>query len=107
MLAVSHRPYLGPLASDPLAGFSHERPSPGDLARAWLAGPMFQGYWLGPGRTGVCGRRPTVPQPALLEANAVPGGAIVAAHRARSTRPQPVAIRQRHTTAFRRAARHL
>ena len=100
MLAVSHGPYLGHLASDPLAGFSHERPSPGDLARAWLAGPMFQGYWLGPGRTVVCGRRPTAPQLALLEANAAAVGAIVGAIRAGVTVRELVAIGDRHTAAF-------
>ena len=100
MLAVSHGPYLGYLASDPLAGFSQERPSPGDLARAWLTGPMFQGYWLGPGRTVVCGRRPTSPQLALLEANAAAVGAIVAAIRAGVTVRELVAIGDRHTAAF-------
>jgi Xaa-Pro aminopeptidase len=70
MLAVSHGPYLSHLATDPLTGFSSLRPSPGDLARAWITGPMFQGYWLGPGRTVVCARSPTPAQRALLEANA-------------------------------------
>jgi Xaa-Pro aminopeptidase len=70
MLPISHGPYLGHLASDPLVGFSQMRPAQGDLARAWLTGPMFQGYWLGPGRTVVCGRRATAAQNALLEANA-------------------------------------
>jgi Xaa-Pro aminopeptidase len=100
MLAVSHGPYLGHLASDPLAGFSHERPSPGDLARAWLTGPMFQGYWLGPGRTVVCGRRPTSAQLSLLEANAAAVGSIVAAIRAGVTVRELVAIGDRHTAAF-------
>jgi Xaa-Pro dipeptidase len=70
MLPISHGPYLSHLASDPLVGFSQARPAQGDLARAWVTGPMFQGYWLGPGRTVVCGRPATAAQNALLEANA-------------------------------------
>lgn len=100
MLAISHGPYLEHLASDPLTGFSHERPSPGDLARAWLTGPMFQGYWLGPGRTVVCGGRPTSAQRALLEANAAAVGAIVAAIRAGVTVRDLAAVGDRHTAAF-------
>lgn len=69
MLPVSHGQHLQHLASDPLVGFSDERPARGDLVRAWLTGPMFQGYWLGPGRTTVSGPA-SGPQRALLEANA-------------------------------------
>ncbi len=100
MLAISHGPYLKHLASDPLVGFSRDRPNRGDLARAWLTGPMFQGYWLGPGRTVVCGGRPTSEQRALIEANAGAVGAIVAAIRAGVTVRELVAIGDRHTAAF-------
>jgi Xaa-Pro aminopeptidase len=100
MLAISHGPYLEHLASDPLAGFGQERPTPGDLARAWVTGPMFQGYWLGPGRTVVCARRPTTAQRALLEANAAAVDAIVAAIRAGVTVRALVAIGDRHTAAY-------
>jgi Xaa-Pro aminopeptidase len=100
MLAISHGPYLKHLASDPLPGFSQERPTPGDLARAWLTGPMFQGYWLGPGRTVVCGGRPTSAQRALLEANAAAVSAIVAAIRAGVSVRDLVAIGDRHTITF-------
>jgi Xaa-Pro aminopeptidase len=101
MLAISHGPYLNHLASDPLAGFSQERPSPGDLARAWITGPMFQGYWLGPGRTVVCGSPPTSAQRALLEANAEAVDAMVAAIRPGITVRELVAIgdRQRRRVA--------
>src|ERR1035441_2410215 len=97
MLAISHGPSLNHLASDPLAGFSQERPSPGDLARAWITGPMFQGYWLGPGRTVVCGSAPTSAQRALLEANAEAVDAMVAAIRPGITVRELVAIGDRHT----------
>ena len=100
MLAISHGPHLEHLASDPLIGFSQDRPATGDLARAWLTGPMFQGYWLGPGRTVVCGRRPTPEQTALLEANAAAVAAIVAGIRAGVTVRELVEIGDRQTQAF-------
>jgi Xaa-Pro aminopeptidase len=100
MLAISHGPHLEHLASDPLVGFSQDRPAAGDLARAWLTGPMFQGYWLGPGRTVVCGRRPSPAQRALLEANAAAVGAIVAGIRAGVTVRELVEIGDRQTQAF-------
>jgi len=77
-LAISHGVYLKHLASDPLTGFSQQRPAPGDLVRAWVTGPMFQGYWLGPGRTVVSGAPRAAPQRALLEANAAAIQSIIA-----------------------------
>ena len=100
MLAISHGPHLEHLASDPLVGFSHDRPVTGDLARAWLTGPMFQGYWLGPGRTVVCGRRPTPEQTALLEANAAAVAAIVAGIRPGVTVRELVEIGDCQTQSF-------
>jgi Xaa-Pro aminopeptidase len=70
MMPISHGPYLAHVASDPLAGFSQERPNAGDFVRTWVTGPMFQGYWLGPGRTVVSGGRATAAQLKLLEDNA-------------------------------------
>jgi Xaa-Pro aminopeptidase len=81
MMPINHGAQLQYLASDPLPGFSRESPRPGELARAWITGPMFQGYWLGPGRTAVCGGRPTPAQRQLLEANAAAVEDIVAAIR--------------------------
>jgi len=100
MLAISHGPYLEHLASDPLTGFGQAQPKPGDLARAWLTGPMFQGYWLGPGRTVACGARPTTAQRELLEANAAAVNAIVAAIRDGVTVRELVAIGDEATAAF-------
>jgi hypothetical protein len=34
----------------------------------WIYGPIFEGYWLDPGRTAICANRPTSAQKALLEA---------------------------------------
>ena len=53
-------------ARDPLTGASTDAPKDGDLVRAWLMGPMFQGYWLDPGRTTVRGK-PTNAQRDLVE----------------------------------------
>jgi len=92
MLAVSHGPYLQHLTTDPLVGFSQQRPAAGDLARAWITGPMYQGYWLGPGRTVVCAAQPTAAQRSLLEANAAAVNAIVQAVRAGVTVRELVAI---------------
>ena len=100
MLAVSHGPYLRHLASDPLVGFSQIRPATGDLARAWITGPMFQGYWLGPGRTVVCGAAPTADQRALLSATAGAVDAIVATIRSGITVRELVQVGDRHVQAF-------
>ena len=53
--------------TDPLTGYSRLAPVEGDLVRAWIFGPIFQGYWLDPGRTSVCGGRPTDGQKSLIE----------------------------------------
>jgi Xaa-Pro aminopeptidase len=53
-------------AREPLTGASTDAPKEGDLVRAWLMGPMFQGYWLDPGRTTVRGK-PTNAQRDLVE----------------------------------------
>lgn len=99
MLAVSHGPYLPHLCTDPLAGFSRLSPAAGDLARAWVTGPMFQGYWLGPGRTVVCGRRPDPEQRALLIANAAAVDAVVEAIRDGVSVRELVAIGDRQIEA--------
>lgn len=51
----------------PLMAHSLDAPKPGDLVRGWVYGPMFEGYWLDPGRTTVAGRVPTPAQRALIE----------------------------------------
>ncbi|MFD5224413.1 M24 family metallopeptidase [Microbacterium sp. NPDC058342] len=45
------------LGEDPLTGSARDiEIRDGDLVRTWLYGPMWQGYWLDPGRTIVAGR---------------------------------------------------
>jgi len=51
----------------PLTGYSQDAPKPGDLVRGWVYGPMFEGYWLDPGRTAVAGGHPTKAQRELIE----------------------------------------
>ena len=48
-------------------GYHTTPPVPGDIVRAWIFGPIFQGYWMDPGRSLICGNRPTAAQRALLE----------------------------------------
>jgi Xaa-Pro dipeptidase len=99
-LAISHGALLKHLASDPLVGYSQDTPAVGELARAWVTGPMFQGYWLGPGRTVVCGTRPTPAQRELLSANAAAVNTVIAAVRAGVKVCELVAIGDRLTEQF-------
>ena len=54
----------------PLSGADPElgAPEDGDFVRGWIMGPMRHGYFLDPGRTAVCGRRPSNTQRELMEA---------------------------------------
>lgn len=52
-----------------LTGFDDTAPRKGDLVRGWFMGPMHFGYgYLDPGRTAVCGGKPTRAQRQLIEA---------------------------------------
>jgi methionine aminopeptidase len=55
------------VVSADLYGYHITPPALGDVARAWIFGPIFQGYWLDPGRSLICGNQPTRAQRALLE----------------------------------------
>ena len=70
MIPISHGDRIDHFVSDPLPAFNHEAPRKGDMVRGWVYGPMFQGYWLDPGRTSVCGMKPSDAQRELIEANA-------------------------------------
>ena len=67
------------LVSTNLYGYHTEPPAAGDVARAWIMGPILQGYWLDPGRSLICVRRPTGAQRALLEGAAAVVDTLVAA----------------------------
>lgn len=70
MSAISHGAFIHYFATNPLTGYSQIAPKSGDIVRAWVYGPMFQGYFLDPGRTAVCGGRPSAEQRQLIETNA-------------------------------------
>lgn len=53
--------------SNAFYGFDTSAPAAGDMVRGWIYGPIFQGYWFDPGRSAVCGNRPTPEQRALIE----------------------------------------
>lgn len=70
MSAVSHGPLIQYFAANPISGYSQMAPERGDIVRAWVYGPMFHGYFVDPGRTAVCGGKPTREQRELIETNA-------------------------------------
>jgi Xaa-Pro dipeptidase len=62
-----------------LYGYDTTSPEPGDLVRAWIFGPILHGYWLDPGRSAVCGKRPSSKQWSLLAGAVEVVDALVAA----------------------------
>lgn len=66
-ISISH----GPASQSPLSydfyGYNTSAPNAGDLITIWIYGPIFAGYWMDPGRTAICGRRPPIAQRALVE----------------------------------------
>jgi Xaa-Pro aminopeptidase len=67
MIPCSHGDLIEYFCRNPHPGYSLDRPKPGDLVRGWVYGPIFQGYYLDPGRTSVCGKRPSKEQRELIE----------------------------------------
>lgn len=67
-IPVSHGDSIQFFERNPLTGYSTDAPTKGDLVRAWIYGPIWQGYWLDPGRTAVCGGNPSRKQRELVEA---------------------------------------
>jgi Xaa-Pro aminopeptidase len=66
-IAISHGALSEFLESDPIVGFSTNAPRQGDIVHGFIYGPILKGYWLDPGRTAVCGGRPTPDQRRLVE----------------------------------------
>jgi Xaa-Pro aminopeptidase len=69
------------VVSADLYGYHTTPPKAGDVARAWIMGPILSGYWMDPGRSLICANRPTAPQRALLEGAVEIVDAVVAAMR--------------------------
>jgi Xaa-Pro aminopeptidase len=69
------------VVSTDLYGYHTTPPEAGDVVRAWIMGPILRGYWMDPGRSLICGNRPTAPQRALLEGAVEIVDAVVAAMR--------------------------
>ena len=67
MIPVSHGDSIQYFTRSPIAGFSEDAAQPGDMVRGWLYGPIYQGYWLDPGRTAIAGGRGTPVQRELIE----------------------------------------
>lgn len=70
MLPCNHGDTMQFWCRQPQTGYSMDAPRSGDLVRAWLLGPIHQGYYLDPGRTAVCGGKPSDAQRELVEAAA-------------------------------------
>jgi Xaa-Pro aminopeptidase len=66
-VSISHGALCHYAESTPMYGFSTKAPEPGDMFHVFVWGPILEGYWLDPGRTGVCGGKPTSEQRRLVE----------------------------------------
>ena len=58
MLPCCHGDLINQFVANPIAAYTFKAPQAGDLVRAWVYGPMFEGYYQDPGRTTVCGGKP-------------------------------------------------
>lgn len=66
-ISIEHGPAMQSSLSKDFYGYDMNAPRAGDLVTVWIYGPIFAGYWQDPGRTGICGNRPTPAQRALVE----------------------------------------
>ena len=67
-LMIGSGEYVNHAESHPMYGHdAKHRPKEGDLAHAFIYGPIYQGYWLDPGRAFVVGRKPSPEQKKLVE----------------------------------------
>jgi Xaa-Pro dipeptidase len=71
MVPVSSGSGIYRFTGDPLTGSSSQiMLNEGDMVRAWVYGPAWQGYWLDPGRTAVVGGQPSARQKELVQKGA-------------------------------------
>lgn len=99
-IQVSHGELISFTCGDPLTGYRQVAPQPGDLLRGFVIGPFFQGYYLDPGRTAVCGNRPTEAQAELVEGCADVVAAVAASIRPGVTYREAASVGDRMTEAF-------
>jgi len=66
-ISCTHGDTIDITCRDSLNGYSLDTPESGDLVRAFIIGPIFQGYYFDPGRTVVAGNRPDRAQRELIE----------------------------------------
>ena len=70
MLPIGHGEFIDLFVRNPIAGYSFDAPKQGDLVRGWVYGPFFEGYYIDPGRTTVCGGKPSPEQKEMVETGA-------------------------------------
>ena len=66
-ISVNHGPQMQEVLNKDYYGYNMTAPAAGDLVTVWIYGPIFAGYWMDPGRSSVCGARPTAAQRSLVE----------------------------------------
>ncbi len=67
-IGISHGRFGKFAESNPIAGFCTLPTEKGAMFHSTINGPIWQGYWLDPGRSAVCGQKPNGEQKKLLEA---------------------------------------
>lgn len=99
-IACTFGDLIGYSCRDPKTGYSLLAPERGDMVKGWLIGPMFQGYYMDPGRTAVAGAKPTADQRHLIESCAGIVGTIAASIRAGITYKQAADLGDRLVGEF-------
>ncbi|MFO1465901.1 MAG: M24 family metallopeptidase [Steroidobacteraceae bacterium] len=66
-ISIAHGPTMASPLSFDFYGYDMKAPAAGDFVCVWIYGPVFAGYWLDPGRTSICARRPTPQQREVVE----------------------------------------
>ena len=64
---LSHGDRIQYWSRSPWNGYSTDPVNEGDTIRAWFMGPIKEGYFMDPGRTAVCGNKPSPEQKRLIE----------------------------------------
>ena len=70
MLPCSHGEHVNQFVRNPISAYTFDAPAEGDLVRGWVYGPMFEGYYLDPGRTTIRSRNPSREMKEMVETGA-------------------------------------